>query len=231
MTIQSSVGFCYSLRTKGWAERGCILFSQYLDTVLWIAEHLATAFEQSTIGVYGGQGNCFLWEAGKRRGAERDEIQTLVREGRLRLLVATDAASEGLNLQRLSTLINIDLPWNPARLEQRKGRIDRIGQLSGSIEVLNLRYRGSVEDQVHKALSIRLKSIREVFGTIPDTLEDVWVMTALGVAADAKRKIDEVPQRHPFELRYANDVPPTWWERCTQVLDRHDVLRTLKQAW
>ena len=219
------------LRTKGWAERGCILFSQYLDTVLWIAEHLATAFEKSMIGVYGGQGNCFLWEAGKRRGADRDEIQTLVREGRLRLLVATDAASEGLNLQRLSSLINIDLPWNPARLEQRKGRIDRIGQLASSIEVLNLRYRGSVEDEVHKALSARLKSIREVFGTIPDTLEDVWVSTALGAVAEAKRKIEEVPQRHPFELRYANDVPATTWEHCTQVLDRHDVLRTLKQAW
>jgi superfamily II DNA/RNA helicase len=47
-------------------------------------------------------------------------------------LVATDAASEGLNLQRLETLINVDLPWNPARLEQRKGHIDRIGQLDTS---------------------------------------------------------------------------------------------------
>ncbi|MFZ1104610.1 MAG: helicase-related protein, partial [Hyphomicrobiaceae bacterium] len=219
------------LRSKGWAERGCILFSQYLDTVLWIAGHLATAFADQRVGVYGGQGNCFLWENGRRRGAERDEIQALVRDGRLRLLVATDAASEGLNLQRLSTLINIDLPWNPARLEQRKGRIDRIGQLANTIEVLNLRYRGSVEDDVHRALSGRLQAIRDVFGTVPDTLEDVWVLSALGKAEDAKRRIEEVPAQHPFELRYANDVPASAWERCTQVLDKQDVTRALKQGW
>ena len=219
------------LRTEGWADRGCILFSQYLDTVLWIAGHLATAFADRRVGVYGGQGNCFLWENGSRRGAERDEVQELVREGRLRLLVATDAASEGLNLQRLSTLINIDLPWNPARLEQRKGRIDRIGQLANTIEVLNLRYRGSVEDDVHRALSGRLQAIRDVFGTVPDTLEDVWVLSALGKAEDAKRRIEEVPAQHPFELRYANDVPASAWERCTQVLDKPDVTRALKQGW
>ena len=44
----------------------------------------------------------------------------MVRRGELRLLLGTDAASEGLNLQRLGTLINLDLPWNPTRLEQRK---------------------------------------------------------------------------------------------------------------
>ena len=71
------------LRSEGWAERGCILFSQYLDTVLWIAGHLATAFADRRVGVYGGQGNCFIWENGRRRGAERDEVQDLVREGPL----------------------------------------------------------------------------------------------------------------------------------------------------
>jgi hypothetical protein len=157
-------------------------------------------------------------------------VQALVREGRLRQLVATDAASEGLNLQRLSTLINIDRPWNPARLEQRKGRIDRIGQMAGTIEVLNLRYRGSVEDDVHKALSGRLQAIRDVFGTVPDTLEDVWVLTALGNAEDAKRRIEEVPAQHPFQLRYANNVPVSAWERCTQVLDKQDVAWALKQG-
>ena len=56
-------------------------------------------------------------------------------------------------------------------------------------------------------------------------------MTALGAAEEAKQKIDEVPRSHPFEMRYANDVPASAWERCTQVLDKQDVIRTLKQAW
>jgi hypothetical protein len=82
------------LRRERWAQRGCILFSQYLDTVTWLAEHLAQAFPAETIGVYGGQGNSFLIEEGKRRGASREEIQAKVRNRSLRLLAATDAASE-----------------------------------------------------------------------------------------------------------------------------------------
>lgn len=59
----------------------------------------------------------------------KDDIKVQVKERKIKILVGTDAASEGLNLQTLSTLINLDLPWNPTRLEQRKGRIQRIGQL------------------------------------------------------------------------------------------------------
>lgn len=216
---------------SGWAERGCILFSQYLDTVVWLAGHLALAFPQEPVGIYGGQDNTYLFEEGQRRRATREEIQAQVRHRSLRILVATDAASEGLNLQRLETLINIDLPWNPARLEQRKGRIDRLGQLASEIDILNLRYRDLVEDEVHHALSTRLRQIRDVFGTIPDTLEDVWVDTALGDLEAAKRRIDEVPVRHPFDVRYAQDLPASAWERCVQVLDRVDALRVLKAGW
>jgi hypothetical protein len=219
------------LRREGWAERGSILFSQYLDTVKWLAEHLAQAFPTEVVAIYGGQINSFLIAGDRRRGASREEIQAKVRDRSLRLLVATDAASEGLNLQRLETLINVDLPWNPARLEQRKGRIDRLGQLAANIEILNLRYRGSVEDQVHHTLSFRLAEIREVFGTIPDTLEDVWVATALGQIEEARRRIEEVPPQHPFDLRYAQDLPESAWERCEQVLDQFDVQRLLRRAW
>ena len=219
------------LRQDGWAERGCIMFSQYADTVLWLASHLAVAFASTAVAVYGGQGNSLIFESGSRRGATREEIQDRVRDRSLRIVVATDAASEGLNLQRLETLINIDLPWNPARLEQRKGRIDRIGQLAKAIDILNLRYRGSVEDEVHRALSTRLQSILEVFGTLPDTLEDVWVDIALGERALARARIDSIPTRHPFDVRYSQDLPASAWERCTQVLDRLDFQRVLRGAW
>jgi hypothetical protein len=76
------------LRHEGWAERVCILFSQYLDTVLWLANQLAQAFPTYTIGIYGGQGNSFLIEGDRGRGAAREEIQKRVRERSLRLLVA-----------------------------------------------------------------------------------------------------------------------------------------------
>ncbi len=80
------------------------------------------------------------------------------------VLVATDAACEGLNLQRLGTQINDDLPWNPSRLEQRKGRIQRIGQARDIIHIMSLRYAGTVEDDVCQALSERFQDIFDVLG-------------------------------------------------------------------
>lgn len=67
---------------------------------------------------------------------DRETLKKRVRSGELKLLLGTDAASEGLNLQRLGTLINIDLPWNPTRLEQRKGRIQRIGQVRDEVWIV-----------------------------------------------------------------------------------------------
>ena len=55
--------------------------------------------------------------------------------------------------------------------------------------------------------------------------------TAIGQIEEARRRINEVPSRHPFDLRYAWDLPATAWERCAEVLDRHDVLRIMKQPW
>jgi superfamily II DNA/RNA helicase len=100
---------------------------------------------------------------------DQDFLKQEVSNGKLKLLVGTDAASEGLNLQTLGTLINLDLPWNPTRLEQRKGRIQRIGQKYSTVFVYNMRYRDSVEDKVHEALSERLQDIFSLFGQIPDT--------------------------------------------------------------
>ena len=154
----------------------------------------------------------------------------MVREGRVRLMVGTDAASEGLNLQRLGSLINLDLPWNPTRLEQRKGRIQRIGQQHGTVYVYNMRYRDSVEDRVHELLSERLANIYAVFGQLPDVLEDAWVAVARGERQRAQQIIDEVPRQHPFELRYTR-VERVDWESCTQVLFEQTKTDVLRRGW
>lgn len=220
----------HALRDDGWAERGCILFSQYCDTVEWFAGQIARTFPGMAVGVYAGLGRTCVITGGDRQRVARTDIQERVKDRTLKLLIATDAASEGLNLQRLQTLINIDLPWNPSRLEQRKGRIERIGQVAEAIDILNLRYRGSVEDQVHAALSGRLKDIQEVFGTLPDMLEDVWIDAALGDMEAARRLAGAVP-RHPFEIRYTTELRDVDWNRCEQVLNRHDLVDVLRAGW
>ena len=216
---------------ESWLSMGCMVFSQYYDTAQWMASRLsAEEFPGEPIGLYAGSGRSAIYRAGVRQSADREDLKALVAAGELRLLIGTDAASEGLNLQRLGTLINLDLPWNPTRLEQRKGRIQRIGQKRDTVFVYNMRYRGSVEDRVHQLLSQRLKEIHGMFGQLPDTLEDVWIAVALGEEARAKAVIGGIPQQHPFEARY-NQIENVKWETCSEVLNAVERRHALLKAW
>ncbi len=219
------------LRTDGWlAARGCIVFSQFYDSVRWLAEQLVRDFPDERIGLYAGSGRSALWEGGQGRPASREELKQGVRAGSIRLLLGTDAASEGLNLQRLGSLINLDLPWNPTRLEQRKGRIQRIGQVHPDVWVYNMRYRGSVEDRVHQLLSARLQEIHALFGQLPDVLEDVWIDVALGQQEEAKKRINAAPLQHPFDIRYRK-VERVDWESCAEVLSADAKRSRLRNPW
>ena len=218
------------LTDDGWLDRGCIVFSQYYDSVWWLAMQLTRELPHEPIGIYAGANRSGVVSDGVFSRTRRDELRDVVRRREIQLVLGTDAASEGLNLQSLGTLVNLDLPWNPSRLEQRKGRIQRIGQLRSEVDVYNMRYAGSVEDRVHELLSERLENISRLFGQLPDTLEDVWVQVALGKAEAAKRTIDAVPERHPFELRY-REVRHIDWESCARVLDDDVRQRTLSQGW
>jgi ERCC4-related helicase len=206
------------LLKKGWLELGCIVFSQYYDSIDWLARNLSLELPGEKIGIYAGNRRSGIMHGSEFINISREEIKGMVARGAIRLLLGTDAASEGLNLQRLGSLINLDLPWNPTRLEQRKGRIQRIGQLKDKVYIYNLRYKNSVEDRVHELLSSRMKEIYEMFGQIPDVLEDVWVHTALGEIEQANKTIDAVYKQHPFEIKY-NQIRKVPWESCAKVLD------------
>jgi superfamily II DNA or RNA helicase len=219
------------LFTKGWLELGCIIFSQYYDSVWWLANQLSEHhIPDEQIAIYAGSNRSGLLRNGQFKRLPRDEIKRRVRMGELRLVLGTDAASEGLNLQRLGTLINLDLPWNPTRLEQRKGRIQRIGQIRDEVLLYNMRYRDSVEDRVHELLSERLEDIFELFGQVPDILEDAWVDIALGDKQEAQRKIRSIPKRHPFDERYSQ-VTNIDWDSCSQVLDAEERRKMLRSDW
>ncbi len=111
-----------------------------------VAYDLAAMFPEELVGLYAGAGKSALYRGPENQNeAEREHLKSLVEEQAVRIMVATDAACEGLNLQRLGTLINVDLPWNPTRLEQRIGRIKRFGQIRANVDMLNLVYKDTVE--------------------------------------------------------------------------------------
>lgn len=215
-----------------WLSKGCIIFSQYFDSANYIAELLSRDFENMEIGLYAGGEKSRIYLNGAYKKCLKDELKAMVKQRTLKVLVGTDAASEGLNLQSLSTLINVDLPWNPTRLEQRKGRIQRIGQMAKTILIYNMRYKGSVEDKVHSKLSSRLQEIYAMFGQIPEVLEDVWVAIAQNDEKRALEAINKVPKKNPFVIKYEMEIPDCGdWEKCTEVLDKQEKKMELMKGW
>ena len=219
---------------KNWLEHGCIIFSQYYDTVRALTASLATALPGEAIGIYAGAGRSGIHKDEGCASVEREEIKAAVRKHEIRLLVATDAACEGLNLQTLGTMINVDLPWNPSRLEQRLGRIKRLGQRRRDVDMLNLVYHDTQDEKVYAAISQRMRERYDIFGSLPDTIDDDWIENV--------EKLDGIMDRYmhlrqtakdAFELRYERQVDPDKdrWELYSRVLARRDIIEKLSIPW
>lgn len=219
---------------KSWLEHGCIIFSQYYDTAEWIAKELAKSFNGEVVAVYAGVGKSGLFRGELFNTVEREVIKGAVRTREIRLVVATDAACEGLNLQTLGTLINIDLPWNPSRLEQRLGRIKRFGQSRKFVDMLNLVYSETQDEKVYNVLSERLRDTYDIFGSLPDTIDDDWIQDE----EELKIRMDEYiherkKAQDSFSLKYRSTLDPEahQWERCASVLSRRDIVNVLSEPW
>lgn len=219
---------------KTWLEHGCIIFSQYYDTVHYIGSQLAQLLSDEPIGVYAGAGKSGLFHGADFASVEREEIKAAVKRREIRLVVATDAACEGLNLQTLGTLINIDLPWNPSKLEQRLGRIKRIGQSRKTVDMLNLVYHDTQDEKVYEVLSRRMKDKYDIFGSLPDTIDDDWIENIEKLEEEMDAYIHLRQQaRNVFEMRYQKTIDPEIerWEECSRVLARRDVVERLSRPW
>ncbi len=219
---------------KTWLEHGCIIFSQYYDTVFALGTELAKLLPGEPVGVYAGAGKSGIFRGDNFASVEREEIKGAVKKREIRLIVATDAACEGLNLQTLGTLINVDLPWNPARLEQRLGRIKRFGQARRTVDMLNLVYHETQDEQVYQALSRRMHDRYDIFGGLPDTIEDEWIENV----ETLEQMMDEYIHLRKqacdvFEVRYYETIDPdkNRWELCSQVLAQRDVVDKLSEPW
>jgi len=221
------------LQERGWLELGCIIFSQFYDTAYWIAESLTARMPGERVALYAGANKSGLFFDREWRSVEREDIKGAVRDRKVRLLVATDAACEGLNLQTLGTLINVDLPWNPSRLEQRIGRIKRFGQIRPKVDMLNLVYADTNDEKVYRALSQRMRDRYDLFGSLPDTIEDDWIEDIENLQEYFSQFTQKKQRANAFELRYGKTVMPDGpgWELCEKVLARRDVVERLSVAW
>lgn len=139
-----------------------IIFTEHRDTLNYLAYKIRSLLgkEETVVTIHGG----LLRD-------ERRKIQELFNQDKeVRILIATDAAGEGINLQRAHLMVNYDLPWNPNRLEQRFGRIHRIGQTE-VCHLWNLVSRETREGMVFQRLFEKLEQEREALkGKVFDIL-------------------------------------------------------------
>lgn len=174
-----------------------IIFTEHRDTLRYLTEKIRTLFgsDDSVVTIHGGM-----------LRDERRKVEELFRQDKnVRILIATDAAGEGINLQRAHLMINYDLPWNPNRLEQRFGRIHRIGQTE-ICHLWNLVSQETREGMVFQCLFNKLEEERAALGgKVFDILGDMM--------------FENRPLRDLLieAIRYGND--PKVRERLWQVVD------------
>ena len=221
------------LENEKWHGYGSIIFSQYYDTAKWIADSLAQKYPAQAIGLYAGASRSRLYQSGDSVSIERETLKKMVAAHELKIMVATDAACEGLNLQTLGSLINIDLPWNPTRLEQRIGRIKRFGQAREKVDMLNLVNEQTVDEKVYERLSERMRDRFNLFGSLPDTIKDEWIddIETLGLKMD--EYINAQKEATGFDLRYQATAEPSEkdWRDCSEVLSRRDFAALMRAGW
>lgn len=221
------------LDKEHWLDLGVIIFSQYYDTAKWLADSLAARYPEEAVGLYAGAGRSRLYQRGDSVSVERETLKRMVTEHQIRVMVATDAACEGLNLQTLGTLINIDLPWNPTRLEQRIGRIKRFGQRRETVDMLNLVFEQTVDEKIYERLSERMKNRYDLFGSLPDTTKDEWIMDIETLGEKLDEYINAQKSATGFDLRYTGTMMPPEkdWREFTEVLSRRDLATLMCSAW
>jgi superfamily II DNA or RNA helicase len=159
------------MRDASGRQRKLIIFSEHRDTLNYLHEKIA--------GVIGNHEAVVTIHGGTQR-EERMKIQGRFRtDADVRVLVATDAAGEGVNLQCANLMVNYDLPWNPNRLEQRFGRIHRIGQVE-VCHLWNLVAKETREGDVYHRLLEKLEIEKEALkGRVFDILGEVFEETSL----------------------------------------------------
>jgi superfamily II DNA or RNA helicase len=136
-------------------RRKLVIFTEHRDTLNYLAERIRALIGrvEALVMIHGGAG----------REERRKAQEAFTHDKEVEILVATDAAGEGINLQRAHLMVNYDLPWNPNRLEQRFGRIHRIGQTE-VCHLWNLVAKDSREGEVYHRLLEKLDEERKALG-------------------------------------------------------------------
>ena len=174
------------------AHTHILMFTQFRDTQEWLTDHLQRQGHYVT-QLYGQDAE--LGDRADRLEAFRNQTQGI--------LLCTETASESLNLQFCSAVVNYDIPWNPMTLEQRAGRVDRIGQLRAEVEVINLFYADTAEHDAYEAVARRFDDIQANVGEYPPIIA-AGIQRIIRDGANPDLELDKLMARRQFDINRLN---------------------------
>ena len=235
--LESLKSALHELRQDGY--RQVMVFTQYTDTMDFLRGELLKDSGLKSM-CFSGRGGEIPSADGSWRRIGRDDVKRRFRDGEADILLCTEAAAEGLNFQFCGALINYDMPWNPMRVEQRIGRIDRLGQQHGSIRIVNLHYEGTVETDVYRALRNRIGLFETVIGRLqpilarlPSAISDAVLSGRGREDAGRARVVDTIEQqareagRRGFDIDAVTDEDITIPEQPPSPVTMDDLDRVI----
>ncbi|MEH7178727.1 DEAD/DEAH box helicase [Neobacillus vireti] len=164
--IQSLIKKVETVQTNSKAEKTLELIQKINDKVIIFTEYRATQMYLQWFLKQNGISSV-PFRGGFKRG-KKDWMRELFQK-HAQVLIATEAGGEGINLQFCNHIINFDLPWNPMRLEQRIGRIHRLGQ-EKDVMIYNFAIKNTVEEHILKLLYEKIELFEKVIGDLDDIL-------------------------------------------------------------
>ncbi|MBK5965760.1 helicase [Thiocystis minor] len=203
---------------RNYPDQKIVLFSFYRNTLHYLARRLEADGIASVV-LHGGMDK----QAALRHFESRDGPN---------LLLSSEVAAEGVDLQFSSLLINYDLPWNPARIEQRIGRIDRIGQAAPKILIWNFIYAETVDERIHDRLLQRLDIFRQALGSLEAMLGDtIRTLTyeLLSHKLTPEEEIEQIDQAR-LAIETVNRLQNQLEEEATQLIAHGDFIQNKVRA-
>jgi superfamily II DNA or RNA helicase len=223
---ETKINRILSIVDQKFQGRNILFFTEYKATQSLLMSALIRKFGDESVTFINGdnQADDVVDSAGNSKTVrvKRDEASENFNSGEIRFLVSTEAAGEGIDLQEAChTLFHVDLPWNPMRLHQRVGRLNRYGQ-NRQVEVVSLRNPDTVESRIWEKLNNKIEdislSLREVMEDPEDLFQLVLGMTPPAMFREIFAEAKNIPQ----------DSLSSWFNKKTAYFGNEDVIDTVK---
>jgi superfamily II DNA or RNA helicase len=216
-----------SLLEGQFANRSVVFFTEYKATQSLLLSELVQRFGDDSVAFINGDGRAddVVGRDGRTRTIHqtREDAAEAFNQGWSPFLISTEAGGEGIDLQEhCHSLVHVDLPWNPMRLHQRVGRLNRYGQKE-RVEVITLRNPETVEARIWDKLNAKINSIMLAFSPVMDEPEDLLQMV-LGMTSSAMfREIFAEAQQ------VAADSLGAWFDQKTATFGGREAITTVSE--